>query len=703
MQNMLAGIDFTKSLVLILILIASLFSIISLIYIRRISLSFHGLARKMKSWQPEEDQYIRERIAAIPGEAGEVMRILLGRVKTVEEQQEEKEAAKVDESLLRMGNEGMTEEICRSVLPRILKDSPENSYFAVEGSVYSGKEPACNFYDYFFLDDVSLCFVIGTVPGKSVADALYMVVAQTAIRSRLRMGRSLTETMGDVNSQLYDQGGRQSASVLVGILNTADGKVIYVNAGGTVPIILRSGGRYDWYEAPIFAPLGMNEHVSYRQEEFRLKQGDRLFLYTESLGEAVGKDEEAFRKRGLRSALNRSRSRTEGFSDVLPYVQGEVRKHCLAAGQLPGSYASLLLEYRKGTRDLAFCELPASPAASGAVKAFLKKICEENGIRPKKYARLLVMADELFSLCLRHADSSGDIRLESAVAPDGCLINVRMLAPMGGADPVDAPQSSADQSSVDFIKSHADYVHFEAGGEGGRDTITFVMPVGDSVPEEAKVDGDSVKASSSGADGAGETADSTDGNWELENTEWGRDAGKAWKAGSEESPDPESSEFQRTEFGNITGDDHGKEQDPDHEQGLEWGIGRGRNRLTPLSGREFDELAWEDSDIEEEEYAQLMIRILPRKEGSVIVELIGHLDASASPFLQGKLERLIPDLKELIFDLEDLKYVSSAGLRIFLMAQQAMIDRGEMRICHVREEVMEIFDLTGFTEILQIE
>ena len=92
-----------------------------------------------------------------------------------------------------------------------------------------------------------------------------------------------------------------------------------------------------------------------------------------------------------------------------------------------------------------------------------------------------------------------------------------------------------------------------------------------------------------------------------------------------------------------------------------------------------------------------------RNGDELTIALAGRLDTNTAPDLELELKGAIGDVKELVFDMEKLEYVSSAGLRVLLYAQKVMSRQGEMKVCHVNEMIMEVFDITGFTEILTIE
>lgn len=85
------------------------------------------------------------------------------------------------------------------------------------------------------------------------------------------------------------------------------------------------------------------------------------------------------------------------------------------------------------------------------------------------------------------------------------------------------------------------------------------------------------------------------------------------------------------------------------------------------------------------------------------VEIKGRLDSTTAPQLEEELNDIAGACNEITLDFKDLQYVSSAGLRVLLKTQKTMQAKGSMKIIHVNAEIMEVFELTGFLDILTIE
>ena len=98
------------------------------------------------------------------------------------------------------------------------------------------------------------------------------------------------------------------------------------------------------------------------------------------------------------------------------------------------------------------------------------------------------------------------------------------------------------------------------------------------------------------------------------------------------------------------------------------------------------------------------MEIIKNLEGKTLnVALEGRLDTTTAPSLEAELKSSLNDVEELFFDFSKLEYVSSAGLRVLLAAQKVMSKQGKMVLRNVSPEIMEVFEITGFTDILTIE
>ncbi len=91
------------------------------------------------------------------------------------------------------------------------------------------------------------------------------------------------------------------------------------------------------------------------------------------------------------------------------------------------------------------------------------------------------------------------------------------------------------------------------------------------------------------------------------------------------------------------------------------------------------------------------------EEDGAVYSLEGQLDTLTAPSLEKELLEAIPGISRLTLDFEKLDYISSAGLRVLLSAQRQMNAKDGMKLVHVCEPIMEIFEVTGFSEILTIE
>ena len=94
---------------------------------------------------------------------------------------------------------------------------------------------------------------------------------------------------------------------------------------------------------------------------------------------------------------------------------------------------------------------------------------------------------------------------------------------------------------------------------------------------------------------------------------------------------------------------------------------------------------------------------MEKQTNELLIAPAGKLDTVTAPELEKAVKENLDGITSLTFDFKDLEYISSAGLRVLLSAQKAMNAKGKMTVCHVNEVVAEIFEVTGFSDILTIE
>lgn len=352
-------------------------------------------------------------------------------------------------------------EINAALLPKAIPEPKGGLGFGIQGRVEQSGELSSSFYDYYMLDRGRLAVVIGEVPDRGMSAALFMVVAQTAIKSQMRSGLPLAEAMTAVNRQLFEIGRGMALNALVGVLDE-DGVFSFINAGQKAPLLMRDQDRYEWLKAPVYTPLGQNENVVYQIKQVNFQQGDRLFFHTAGLDDIEGIDGRAFSEQKLQSALNLSRSKDLALTGLLRYIGEEGKAYAKTPENVQG-FTTMVLEYRRSSKDLAHCTVPGDRKGALKVTEFLKQQLALNGLNRKTIAEVAVLADEMFSLCCWSAADDRPITVECAMEPDGNGLVLRMKGSFGGRDPLSAGEEGAAANAARFIRASSRSVSFQQG------------------------------------------------------------------------------------------------------------------------------------------------------------------------------------------------------------------------------------------------
>ncbi len=195
-------------------------------------------------------------------------------------------------------------DIQMSLLPKIFPPFPHRQEFNIYALIRPAREVGGDFYDFFFIDDEHLCFVLGDVSGKGVPAALFMAVTKTLVKVASSQGIAPGEVLTTVNREL-SQGNDSCMFVTIfcGLLNTTTGEIFYANGGHNDPFILRRGNEAFPLEGNRGLVVGAMENAVYETGQTRLQPGESIFLYTDGVTEAVNAKGELFSDERLRTKI----------------------------------------------------------------------------------------------------------------------------------------------------------------------------------------------------------------------------------------------------------------------------------------------------------------------------------------------------------------------------------------------------------------
>ncbi len=204
--------------------------------------------------------------------------------------------------------------------------------FEICASMDPAKEVGGDFYDFFFVTPNKLALVIADVSGKGIPAALFMMRAKTAIRSMAESGSEPDEILYRANNALCEGNDAEMfVTVWLGIIDLTTGLMKCANAGHEYPVLMRAGGDFELFKDKHALVLAAMEGVRFKPYELQLYPGDRLFVYTDGIPEAIDAQTEQYGCDRLVQILNKVKD--EPLNVALPAVRGDIAAFVGAADQ----------------------------------------------------------------------------------------------------------------------------------------------------------------------------------------------------------------------------------------------------------------------------------------------------------------------------------------------------------------------------------
>jgi len=217
-----------------------------------------------------------------------------------------KEAVKINRQFVAIQQElEIAKQIQQSMLPQALNSEKVKNRFDIFSKMIPAKKVGGDFYDYFFISENRLAFVIGDVADKGVPAALYMAMSRMIIKSYLIANPDLQSCFAHINNILTkDNPSTMFVTVFCGIINLDNGEVEYVNAGHNPPLIINSS--YDVKETKTTDGIGLavSEDFIFNSKKIILAPNDVLFMFTDGVTEAMNMHGELYAKEKLIESLS---------------------------------------------------------------------------------------------------------------------------------------------------------------------------------------------------------------------------------------------------------------------------------------------------------------------------------------------------------------------------------------------------------------
>ncbi|WP_051538138.1 SpoIIE family protein phosphatase [Butyrivibrio proteoclasticus] len=225
---------------------------------------------------------------------------------------------------------------------------PERDEFELYASMKPAKEIGGDFYDFFFIDMSRMALVIADVSGKGIPAALFMMRSKTAIRSLAESGLEPAEIIYKANNALCEGNDAEMfVTVWIGIIDLCTGVMKCANAGHEYPAIMRAGGDYELLKDKHSLALAAMENLKAKEYEITLNPGDKLFVYTDGVPEAINENVEQYGTDRMIEVLNVVKN--DSIQDTLAGVSASVNAFKGDADQFD-DITMLGFEFKKNMR-----------------------------------------------------------------------------------------------------------------------------------------------------------------------------------------------------------------------------------------------------------------------------------------------------------------------------------------------------------------
>ncbi|MDO4586347.1 MAG: SpoIIE family protein phosphatase [Planctomycetia bacterium] len=221
-----------------------------------------------------------------------------------------------------------------SSLPNIFPPFPDRKEFDIYATMHTAKWVGGDFYDFFLVDDDHLAVIVADVSGKGIPAALFMMTSKTLIKNLAITGIEPSEIFTQTNRFLSEKNdATMFVTAFIGILEISSGIFKTVSAGHNPPLMKKANGQYEWFHSKGGFVLAGLEGTKYQQSEIKLEKGDRLYLYTDGVTEALNTKMELYGEERLQLLLNKKTEDNISLQELLDSIKTDIDRFTQGAVQ----------------------------------------------------------------------------------------------------------------------------------------------------------------------------------------------------------------------------------------------------------------------------------------------------------------------------------------------------------------------------------
>ncbi len=362
----------------------------------------------------------------------------------------------------------------------LLKDDfPCRDYCSIATEFSAAKYVGGDFYDCFKVGDDQIAVVMADVSGKGLPAAMFMAAAMTLIRSNVQKDVDLAKAMEKANRELAASNPlKYFVTVWIGILDLHTGDLTYIDAGHNLPFV-RKGGEYIVLQSKPDFIFGRKKNIRFNKQYATLDVGDRLYLYTDGVTEAVGPDGTMFGEDRLRISLNSCSDAT--VNDTIKAVSGDLAGFVRDTPQ-SDDITMMCIEYTRRLDRVTDpgITVPADSSGHAQMMERLQKVLAEAGCNSWTVSEMQTVCSEVFANIDMYAygEGKGDVLVTMDVLDR--LIRIRFIDkgipfnPLDHADPdprVNFAERKQGGLGIMIVKRVCDDVFYTR--EGDKNVLTL--------------------------------------------------------------------------------------------------------------------------------------------------------------------------------------------------------------------------------------